>query len=507
MSDATTSFRETHSEGDIVSKAPSNANTTNSSKKRIKVDACVIGAGSGGLTAAGGLGALGRKVVLVEGGKMGGDCLNYGCVPSKTLIASAKTAHTMRDAARFGITPVEPEVQFLDVIGRVQQVIADLAHHDSEERMKEEFNVDTIRAYARFTGPREVTAGDTVIEAKHFVIATGSSAFVPPIEGLKEAGYLTNESVFEQTFQPRHLIVLGGGPIGMEMAQAHRLLGSKVTVIEKGKIFGKDDPELVAVVRKRLDADGIDILEDFEAKKVAKDGDTFTVTIVHEDGTERTVEGDQLLVAVGRRPNVEGLDLEKAGIEYSPRGIKVDDSLKTTNSRVFAIGDVTGGLQFTHVAGYQGRLAVKNILLKALGGKNKTDHVPWVTYTEPELAHVGLTENQVKERGIKYSVVRAPFHDNDRANAEGETDGLVKVLVGSDGKILGADVVGAHAGEVVQQFALAVANGLKMSAFDKMIAPYPTLGEISKAAADTWSFEKLFTPLNKAAIKALALLD
>jgi pyruvate/2-oxoglutarate dehydrogenase complex dihydrolipoamide dehydrogenase (E3) component len=507
MSDAAASLREAPPNERGTAGTPPSSQAATATRKRIKVDACVIGAGSAGLTAAGGLGALGRKVVLVEGGKMGGDCLNYGCVPSKTLIASARTAHTMRDAARFGITPVKPEVRFLDVMARIKSVIADLAHHDSEERMKEEFGVDTIRAYARFTGPREVTAGDTVIEAKHFVIATGSSAFVPPIEGLKEAGYLTNESVFDQTFQPKHLIVLGGGPIGMEMAQAHRLLGSKVTVIEKGRIFGKDDPELVAVVRKRLEEDGVEILEGFEAKKVAKGGETFTVSIVSEDGTERMVEGDQLLVAVGRKPNVEGLDLEKAGIEYSPRGIKVDDSLKTTNSRVLAIGDVTGGLQFTHVAGYQGRLAVKNILLKALGSKNETDHVPWVTYTEPELAHVGLTENQVRERGIKHSVVRAPFHDNDRANAEGETDGLVKVLVGSDGKILGADIVGAHAGEVVQQFALAVANGLKMSAFDKMIAPYPTLGEISKAAADTWSFEKLFTPLNKAAIRALALFD
>jgi pyruvate/2-oxoglutarate dehydrogenase complex dihydrolipoamide dehydrogenase (E3) component len=392
-------------------------------------------------------------------------------------------------------------------MARVKKVIGDLAYHDSAERMKEEFGVDTIRAYARFTGPREVTAGGVVVEANHFVIASGSKPFVPPIEGLEGSDYLTNESVFDQTFQPKHLLVLGGGPIGMEMAQAHCLLGSEVTVVEKGKILGKDDPELVAVVRDRLKADGVEILEGFEAKKVTKKDGVFALTLTTEDGSERNVEGDQLLVAVGRRANVEGLDLEKAGVEYSARGIKVDESLKTTNSRIYAIGDVTGGLQFTHVAGYQGRLAVKNILLKALGGKNETDHVPWVTYTEPELAHVGLTEQQAKDRGFDTTVVRAPFHDNDRANAEGETGGLVKVLIGKDGKILGADVVGSHAGEVVQQFALAVANDLKIGAFDKMIAPYPTLGEISKAAADKWSFAKLFTPLNKAAIKALALFD
>jgi len=475
--------------------------------KTIKADVCVIGAGSAGLTAAGGAGGLGRKTILIEGHKMGGDCLNFGCVPSKTLIASAKVAHTMRDAARFGIEPVEPKVDFLKVIGRVAQVIDDLAHHDSAERMKEEFNVDTIKARAKFVGPREVVAGDTKVIAKHFVIATGSSAFVPPIPGLDQISYLTNETVFSQTFQPKHLIVLGGGPIGMEMAQAHRLLGSQVTVVEMGSVFGKDDPELVQVVRDQILRDGVDLKEGHKALSVRQDGETITVTVETPDGQQTEISGDQLLVAVGRRPNVQGLGLEEAGIEYSGRGIKVNDYLETTNSRVYAVGDVTGGLQFTHVAGAHGRIALNNILLKVLKKKFDADIVPWVTYTEPELAHVGLTEGQLKERGIAYEVVRAPFHDNDRANAEGSTEGLVKVLVAKNGKILGVDGVGAHAGEVIQQFALAIANGLKMTAFDKMIAPYPTLGEISKAAADTYSFDKLFTPLNKAAIKLLAMFD
>ncbi|NRA30041.1 MAG: FAD-dependent oxidoreductase [Parvularculaceae bacterium] len=475
--------------------------------KTIKADVCVIGAGSAGLTAAGGAGGLGRKTILIEGHKMGGDCLNFGCVPSKTLIASAKVAHTMRDAARFGIEAVEPKVDFLKVIERVGQVIDDLAHHDSAERMKEEFNVDTIQARAKFVGPREVVAGDTKVIAKHFVIATGSSAFVPPIPGLDQVSYLTNETVFSQRFQPEHLIVLGGGPIGMEMAQAHRLLGSKVTVVEMGKVFGKDDPELVEVVRDQLLRDGVELREGHQAKSVRQEGRTIIVTVETPDGQSTEISGDQLLVAVGRRPNVQGLGLEEAGIEYSPRGIKVDDYLLTTNKRVYAVGDVTGGLQFTHVAGAQGRIALNNILLKVLKKKFNPDIVPWVTYTEPELAHVGLTEGQLKERGIAYEVVRAPFHDNDRANAEGATEGLLKVLVAKNGKILGVDAVGAHAGEIVQQFALAVANGMKIGAFDNMIAPYPTLGEISKAAADTYSFDKLFTPLNKAAIKLLAMFD
>lgn len=472
----------------------------------IEADVCVIGGGSGGLTVAGGAGLSGKKTVLIEGAKMGGDCLNYGCVPSKTLIASAKVAASMRNAERFGIKSVDPEVDFLRVIGRVADVINDLAHHDSQERFEEEFGNIVLRDRGYFVGPREVVSGTTKVIAKHFVVATGSSAFVPPIEGLDQVSYLTNESVFGQTFQPKHLLVLGGGPIGCEMAQAHRLLGCEVTVIEMGKIFGKDDPELVDVVRQRLIKDGINIMEGAAATKVEQSGQEITVT-VNVNGEEQRVTGDQLLVAVGRRANVEGLGLEAAGIEYSPRGIKVDKRLRTTNPRVYGVGDVTGGRQFTHVAGYHGRIALTNILLKFLGGKNEEEMAPWVTYTEPELAHVGMTEAEAKAKGISYEVVRAPFIDNDRANAEGETDGLLKVLVGPGGKILGADVVGDHAGEIIQQFCLAIANGLKMSAIEKMIAPYPTLGEISKAAYDEYSFKKLFTPFNKAALKLLAMFD
>ena len=475
--------------------------------KTLNVDVLVIGAGSGGLTAAGGAGALGRKTVLLEGGKMGGDCLNYGCVPSKTLIASAKAAHAMRDAGRFGVTPVEPEVDFQKVIARVAQVIEDLAHHDSAERMKEEFNVDTIAEYGRFVGPREVVAGDTLIKAKQIVVATGSSAFVPPIPGLDQVDYITNETVFSQQTQPKHLIVLGGGPIGSEMAQAHRLLGSKVTIVEMGKIFGRDDPELADVIRKRFIEDGIDLREGHKAKSVTQDGDQISVVVETPSGEDTTITGDRLLVALGRRPNVDGLDLEKAGIEYTPRGIKADAHLRTTNPRVYGVGDVTGALQFTHVAGYHGRTALKNILLKFLGSKTNHDIVPWVTYTEPELAHAGLTEAQLKERNISYEVVRVNYLDNDRANAEGATEGIVKVLVGKGGKIYGADIVGLHAGEVIQQYALAVANGLTMAAFDKMISPYPTLGEITKAANDEWSFKRTFTTFNKVAVKLLAMFD
>lgn len=473
----------------------------------IRADICVIGAGSAGLTAAGGAGALGRKTVLVEGHRMGGDCLNFGCVPSKTLLASAKAAHTMRSADRFGLAPHGPRVDFARVMERVQKVIRDLAHHDSEERMKTEFGVDTIRETARFTGPREVVAGTTRIRAKHFVIATGSSPAVPAIPGLDSVPYLTNETVFTQTFQPRHLIVLGGGPIGCEMAQAHRLLGSRVTVVERGSILGRDDPELVEVLRDRLITDGVELLEGASAREVTREGSDLVVTTQSGDGQLRRVSGDQILVALGRRPNVAGLGLEAAGVRYSDQGIEVNGKLETSNRRIYAVGDVTGGPQFTHVAGAQGRIALNNILLKVLSKRFDPGIVPWVTYTEPELAHVGLTEHQLKMRGIRYEVVRAPFHDNDRANAESETAGLLKVFAGKGGRILGADVVGAHAGEVIQPFALAVANGLPITAFDRMIAPYPTFGEISKAAADTYGFSRLFTPLNRAALRLLGIFD
>jgi pyruvate/2-oxoglutarate dehydrogenase complex dihydrolipoamide dehydrogenase (E3) component len=474
----------------------------NPAERTLKVDICVIGAGSGGLTAAGGAGLAGRRTVLIEGGEMGGDCLNYGCVPSKTLIASAKAAQAVREAAGFGIGAGEPDVDFSAVLGRVHDTIADLAHHDSQERFENEFGVTVLRARARFVAPDAVLAGNTRVEAEHFIIAAGSSPFVPPIEGLDGVHYLTNETLFDDRPRPRHLIVLGGGPIGMEMAQAHRRLGSEVTVVEKGSILGKDDPELVGIVRDRVLAEGVILKEGFEAAKVGMDGEDIVVTVESDKGRE-DVRGDQLLVALGRRANVAGLDLEKAGVEYSDQGIKVDERLRTTNKKIYGVGDVTGGLQFTHVAGHQGRLALKNILLAGFGGKMDNDIVPWVTYTDPELAHVGLTEAQVRERKISHDVVRAPYSDNDRANTEDATEGLLKVYVGKGGRILGASAAGRHAGEVIQPLALAVANGLKLSALDKTIMPYPTIGEIAKAAADTYSFERTFTPFNKFLLKIL----
>ncbi|MEL7239994.1 MAG: FAD-dependent oxidoreductase, partial [Planctomycetota bacterium] len=314
--------------------------------KKIKADLCIIGAGSGGLSVAAGAAQLGRKVVLLEKGEMGGDCLNYGCVPSKALLAAAKTAQAMRTADKYGLAAQEPDVDFSAVMDHVHGVIASIAPHDSQERF-EGFGVTVIREAGAFSGAREVTAGDTTIAAKHFIIATGSSPFVPPIPGVEDTPHLTNETLFDNRTRPDHLIVIGGGAIGVEMAQAHRRLGSNVTVIEAMSILNNDDPECVEVVREALNKEGVALKENAKAERVSGSDGAVSVTL---DSGE-TVSGSHLLIAVGRKPNVDGLNLEAAGIDYDRRGVKTDANLKTTNKRVYAIGDVAGGPQFTHMAG------------------------------------------------------------------------------------------------------------------------------------------------------------
>ena len=453
--------------------------------KRIRTDVCVIGAGSGGLSVAAGAVQMGAKVVLLEGHLMGGDCLNFGCVPSKALIAAGKQAQAMRTGATYGVAPVVPEVNYAAAKDHVARVIETIAPVDSQERF-EGLGVRVIREYGRFVSPTEVQAGDTVIAARRFVIATGSRPFVPPIPGIGDVPHFTNETIFDLREKPAHLIVIGGGPIGMEMAQAHRRLGCEVTVIEGAKALGKDDPEAAAVVIEALRGEGVRILEDAQAAKVS--GQAGAVRVETADG--RAVEGSHLLVAVGRKANVEGLDLERAGVAYD-RAVKVGADLRTTNRRVYAVGDVAGGLQFTHVAGYHAGVVIRAILF-GLPAKAKTAHIPWATYTDPELAQVGLTEAEArKAHGIRLEVVRFPYHENDRAIAEGKTAGFIKVMV-VRGRPVGATIVGAQAGELVGLWALAIANGLKMSAVAGMVAPYPTLTEVSKRAAGAYFSPRLF---------------
>ncbi|MDP6390916.1 MAG: FAD-dependent oxidoreductase [Alphaproteobacteria bacterium] len=467
----------------------------------IRVDICVIGAGSGGLSVAAGASLMGARVVLIERAKMGGDCLNYGCVPSKALLAAAHAAESQRTSGRFGIAAYQPEVDFTAVRDHVHGVIAAIAPQDSVERF-EGLGVQVIQAPATFTARRQIEAGEYRIRAKYFVVATGSSPAVPPVPGIDSVPYLTNESIFELDHCPEHLIVLGGGPIGCELAQAHRRLGARVTVLEMLTLLPKDDPEAADVVRRRLIAEGIEIHEGATAQGIIADGDGIAVEVEREGEVERIV-GSHLLVAAGRRANVDGLGLEAARIRYSPSGIEVDRRLRTSNKRVFAIGDVAGSLQLTHMAGYHAGIVIRNALFK-LPAKVSLEAIPWVTYTDPELAHVGMTEDQARDaHGGDMTVLRWPFAENDRAQAKRQTDGMIKVVVDKKGRILGATIAGSHAGELILPWVLAIENGLKIGAMAGAVAPYPTLSEVSKRLAGSYFTPKLFSERTRKLVRFL----
>jgi pyruvate/2-oxoglutarate dehydrogenase complex dihydrolipoamide dehydrogenase (E3) component len=469
--------------------------------KELKADICVIGGGSGGLSVAAGASQMGASTVLVEKGLMGGDCLNYGCVPSKALLAAAHAAENARNAHRFGVKTGPVQIDDQAVYRHVADTIAAIAPLDSVERF-EGLGVTVIQDAARFTGTTEITAGDVRIKARRVVVATGSTPFVPPIAGIDDVPYLTNETIFGLAHLPDHLIVVGGGPIGIEMAQAHRHLGCRVTVLEAAIILPKDDPELVATLRRQLIADGIDLRDGVKVVKVESDTDGVVAIIENGDKQER-IQGSHLLVAAGRRPSVAGLDLETAGIEYDGKGIKVDSRLRTTNRKVFAIGDVAGGYQFTHVAGYHAGIVIRNALLR-LPAKADYRAVPWVTYTAPELAQVGLTEAQAMESHDDIRILKFPFAENDRARAEGVTDGLVKVVTTKRGTILGAGIVGPAAGDLIVPWVLALTKSLKIGAIAGMIVPYPTLSEVGKRAAGSFYTPSLFSARMRMLVRFLA---
>ena len=437
-------------------------------KHHIKTDVLVIGAGSGGLSVAAGAVQMGARVVMLEGHKMGGDCLNFGCVPSKALLSVAKTKTNYAKAKDY-----------------VADVIATIEPHDSQDRF-ERLGVHVIRDFGRFINKRQVQAGDTVITARRVVIATGSGPFVPPIPGLDKTPYYTNENIFDLRDKPDHMLIIGGGPIGMEMAQAHRRLGCKVTVIEGQKALGKDDPEMAAIVLDNLRGEGVDIVEDALAQSITgTDGD---ITVETSAGT---YNGSHLLVAVGRKVNIDKLNLDAAGIAHSQTGIQVDAGLRTTNRRVYAIGDVAGGLQFTHVAGYHAGVIIRSMLF-GLPAKAKHSHIPWATYTDPELAQAGLSEAQAREQyGAKLEVARFEFSGNDRAIAQGNTTGLIKVMV-VGGRPVGVSIAGPGAGELIGMWAMALANKLKMSAIANTVLPYPTMGEVNKRVVGAYYSPKLF---------------
>lgn len=440
-------------------------------------DLIVIGAGSAGLTAAGGCAQYGLRVALIEKGPMGGDCLNTGCVPSKALITAARRAQDMRASAKYGIAAVEPEIDFQAVHEHVQRAIAAVAVDDSQERFEEEFGVEVIHGAAQLRDGSTVEVDGRTLSAPRICLALGSQPFIPLVEGLAGTGYLTNESIFDLTERPDHLAIMGGGPIGMEMAQAFRRLGSRVTVIARHRVFGKDDPEAVALLTEILRGEGVDIREQTEVTKVGESDAGFDVTI----GSGETIAASHLLVATGRTCDFSGIGLEAAGVEWSMRGITVDARRRTSNRKIYAIGDCREGPRFTHVSGYEGSLVVLQV---ALGLPSKADYsaLPWTTYCDPELAHVGLTEADAREKyGDAIAITRQDFADNDRARAENDTEGFLKIIR-KGRKILGATAVGPHAGELLLPWSLAIGGKANAFAIGGAIVPYPTRSDISKQA-------------------------
>src|SRR5947209_5549570 len=460
-------------------------------------DLCIIGAGSAGLAVAAGAAQIGAAVVLVERGLMGGDCLNFGCVPSKSLLAAARLADLARRGAALGILSARPDADFAAAADGVQNVIATIAPHDSVERF-EGLGVRVLRCEARFTSPRTIRVGEIEIRPLRFVIATGSYPAVPTIPGLADAPYLTNETIFANRVRPDHLIVIGGGPIGIEMAQSHRRLGARVTVLDVGPVLPRDDPEFVASLTAHLTGEGITIRPYVEISGIERDGNSIVIQLANGE----RIQGSHLLVAAGRRPSIEALDLPAAGIEATPKGITVDSRLRTTNRRAFAIGDVAGGPQFTHVALYHAGIVIRNALFR-LPARVDYRALPWVTYTDPELAQVGLTEAAAKAEGA-IRVLHWPFADNDRAHTERDTVGEVKIITSANGRIVGATILGMSAGDLILPWALAISQKLKIGAMANLIVPYPTRGEAGKRAAGAYYTPALFAPRTRRLVRFLA---
>ena len=476
----------------------------------LQPDVCVIGAGSGGLSVAAACASFGVEVVLIERHKMGGDCLNYGCVPSKALIAAGKMAHAATAAPAFGVRLGRPDVDWQGVHDHVHSVMAHIAPMDSQERF-EALGVRVLRADARFVDKATVEAGDTLVRARRTVVAAGSSPFVPPIPGLGDVPYFTNETLFDRKEAPGRMAVIGGGPIGMEMAQAHLRLGGDVTVIEGHRVLAKDDPELAAIVADALRAEGLRTRENASVVRAEKTDGAIRLHLETPDGPD-TVDADTLMVATGRRANTDGLGLEAAGIETTERGIKVTRGLRTTNRRVYAVGDVAdppdldgkhrGGLQFTHVAGYHAGLVVRSLLFRLRAQEDRTI-LPWATYTDPALAQIGLTEAQAKARHKEVRVLRWPYAENDRATAERHTTGLIKVVTDAKGRILGAGIAGHAAGEMANIWALAVSQKMSVRDIAGYVAPYPTMAEIGKRAATSFYAPTTRRPAVRRAVEFL----
>lgn len=471
-----------------------------SESQNLDADFCIIGAGSGGLALAAAAAAFGQRVVLIEKHKMGGDTLNYASVPSNALLATARRANAMRTASPFGIRGVEPGVDFAGVREHIKSTIARATPNTSSERFAG-LGVRVIAAAAKFVDKSTVVAGDFRITARRFVIATGSSPVIPPIPGLQDVPYFTNETIFENAKPLAHLIVIGSGAHGLELAQAYRRLGSQVTILDTARALADEDPELAAVLLAKLCDEGIAIRDDVRVARVSGEQGRVSVEIETPSGPER-LEGSDLLIVAGRKANVAALGLEAAGIRLTDEGIKVNAGLRTRNRRVYAIGDVIGGPLSSHAAAEHAEVVLWRTLFR-LRARAAGRASPRVVFTEPELAHVGLSEAEARAKHGKIRVLRWPYHENDRAQAERETDGHIKVVTSKRGEILGAGIVGAQAGELIQMWALAISQGLKIKAMTQWISPYPTLSQINKQAA----FRYFATsPSNPYVRKVIALL-
>jgi len=468
-------------------------------------DIVVIGGGSGGLVVAAGGAALGARVALVEKHRLGGDCLWYGCVPSKTLIKSARVAHEMRNAHRWALTSRDPAPDIARVMEHVRDVIAQIEPNDSPERFRG-LGVDVVFGDGHFVSPHAFEVDGRRLTAKTFVIATGSRPAVPPVPGLDGVPYLTNETLFDLREQVPSLVVVGGGPIGAELAQAFRRLGSEVTIVDMAsRLLPKEDPDVAAVVQAQLADEGVRFRFDASLARAAGQRGDITLAVKGADGREEALRTSHLLIAAGRKLNLEGLSLDAAGVAMHEGRIVVDDRLRTSQSHIYVVGDAAGGYQFTHLAEHHAGVVLRHAIFR-LRWTRPSPVLPWCTFTDPELARVGLSETEAKARNIAHRTYRFPFADIDRARTEGETGGFAKILTDAGGRILGGAIVGPHAGELIAELALAVAEGLRAKDLSAVIHSYPTLASISRRAADQRLKEGL-TPSAKAWIKRIFRLQ
>jgi pyruvate/2-oxoglutarate dehydrogenase complex dihydrolipoamide dehydrogenase (E3) component len=474
--------------------------------EKLTPDICVIGGGAAGLSVAAAAAAFGVPAVLIERRRMGGECLNAGCVPSKALLAAAQRAHDMRNGGAFGVHTAEVHVDFAKVRAHVRSVIDGIAPTDSAERFTG-LGVRVLQGEARFKDKRTVAVGEEFeIRARRTVIATGSMPAVPKIPGLNEVPYFTTETIFDLDVLPSHLVVIGAGATGLELAQAFRRLGSGVTVLDAGPALAQDDPECVDILLAQLEREGIVIHTGVTVTRISHAIGHVGVTIAR-DGKEEMVGGSHLLIAAGRRPVLDALNLKMAGVRHDDSGILVGRNLKTSNSRVYAIGDVAAGQpRFTHAASYQAGVVIRNALFRQRA-RVEPELIPHAIFTEPELAQAGLTETQARARRLSIRVLRRPYHENDRAQAERQTHGHIKIVADRKGRIVGTTIVGAQAGEMIGAWALGIAQGLSLRNFAELVLPYPTLSEVGKRAAIDFYVPHLTQPLLRRIINFVRILD